>query len=109
MLRNLDALILLFCIQLGILTTSPSLVVTSAVPFSLHDCTLIINQLTPQPFLEAHLLSLRGFQAWRGFISKFGTVQSVLHLKWSYLSSDYDPWMSGVQTGVQIPLLLKRN
>lgn len=70
---------------------SPTLVLTFALPFSLHDCTLIINQLTLQLFLEAHFLRFCGFQAWRGFISKFRTVQSVLHLKWSYLSCDYDP------------------
>jgi len=86
--------------------TSPNLVLTFASPFSFHDCTVIINQLMLQLVLEAHFLRLCGFQAWRGFISKIGTVPSASHLKWSYLSSDYDPWMSGMQAGAQIPLLL---
>lgn len=100
---NWDALIVSLCIHLaGFLMASPTLVLTFALPFSLDDCTLITNQPTLRLFWEAHFLRPCGFQAWRDFISKFGTVQSVLHLKWSYLFCDYNPWLSGMRTGALI-------
>lgn len=66
-----------------LLTASPGLVLTFALPFSPHDCTLIMNQLTLQQLLEAHFLRLRGFQAWGVLLANL--VQYNQHYTWNGL------------------------